>query len=121
MSEAYEWYDKLKAASAASNKDRIKQVLKADVFELQPVLQLKMSCSELEDDEHFCFYGNDKYDTTTYGFNEKLVNRLMHLAYLYGCQDIEKKSFENGYQCCKKDFAKELEKLNDQFRVYEDD
>ena len=117
MSEASEWYDKIQAASAAKNKDRIKQVLKADTWELQTVLHLKMNCSALEDDKHFTFRGNEEQ----FGFNENLVNRLMHLAYLYGCQDIEKKSFESGYHCCKKDFAKKLEKLNDQFGLYEDD
>lgn len=112
MSSAKDWYNKQKENSAKINKERIQEVLKADDWDLQTVLHLKLNCSALEDAEHHCVGKGE-----TFGFNEKLVNRLMYLAYLYGCRDIEQKSFDSGYYSCRKDFAEDLNKLYEDYGV----
>lgn len=115
MSEAQDWYNKQKEDSAKLHKDRIQEVLKADHWDLQTVLQLKLNYSALEDDKHYTFKVDDEHV-----FNELLVNRLMYLAYLFGCRDIEQKSFERGYHACKTEMAADIEAFVEKYRLEND-
>lgn len=41
-----------------------------------------------------------------FGFSEQLVNQLMILAYKQGLRDIERRSYERGYEQARIEFAK---------------
>ena len=47
-------------------------------------------------------------------FTEKLVNKLMLFAFLKGRRDVNEKSYEKGWEDCRKDVANKLGFLNDE-------
>jgi hypothetical protein len=105
MREAQSWYDELKAAEYRKYKDQVEWVLresKQSIFD-QRILAMKTLSSKLEDDEAFTFRKEDAF-----GFNEILVNRLMLLAFLIGRRDIDKTSYDKGYEAAWADVRKRL-------------
>ena len=105
MSGVQSWYDKLKTAEYKKYKDQVEWVLresKQSLFD-QRILAMKTLSSKLEDSEAFTFRKED-----TFGFNEILVNRLMLLAFLVGRIDIDKTSYDKGYEDAWADVWKRL-------------
>jgi hypothetical protein len=89
MSEVMKWIEGIKNSQREYHKKRIDYVLKNEVP--QHILATK----EIADD---LTVGEDGYTRTEVGFffKEGLVNKLMHLAYLHGKDEIDKRSFELG-------------------------
>ncbi len=89
MSDALKFLGQIKARQREFHKERVKKVMSEEVP--QHILATK----ELADD---LVLGDEGYARTEAGFffKEKLVNRLMHLAYLHGRDEIGERSFNLG-------------------------
>lgn len=101
---SYEMVQEMKARYLEKSADLILAVQKAskEIVFPQNILVYKMASSALEnaDDDAVCKRIEDNYY-----FTEKLVNRLMYLAYLEGKREIDPRSFEAGASSAKAKFA----------------
>jgi hypothetical protein len=106
MSDWYDNYRKRIDAEAANVKP-------ADEIS-QGVLRMKDVGTKAFDDDTHCtmFNGVDKNTgTMRFGFTESLVNQLMQYAYDQGARDIEKKSYETGYNTARSEFLKSIDAM----------
>lgn len=107
MSESgYEWLLKNKKKMVEANKDLIKEVNNSENTP-QEILWLKELSDELEDDT--CKFEEIE---GKYYFNEKLVNKLLHLTYL----KLSKRgadNYQNGWDDCKSDILNRIEDCHD--------
>jgi hypothetical protein len=66
------------------------------------VLFAKGACKEFHDDDK-CFTFSADFEG--FAFSERMVNKLMHLAFLMGSKDVDKDSFESGYNKARAEMA----------------
>ena len=104
MSDVMAFLDNIKNIQRAYHKNRIRTVLSTEVP--QHILATKSIADEL-------VKGDEGYVRNEVGFffTEKLVNRLMHLAYLHGRDDIDERSFEAGKNKAIELMQRKLEEL----------
>lgn len=89
--------------SVTPRNTRLEQDIAGSSIFSQRILAMKTLSDKLEDNEAFTFRKED-----TFGFNEILVNRLMLLAFLIGRIDIDKTSYDKGYEDAWVDVRKRL-------------
>ena len=96
-------YDEFLAARiqyAEDNRHLIDRVNKtSDIAFPQHILMAKELCKELET----CRAVTGRLTTGQFGFSERLVNKLMLLAFLKGREDIDSTSFKQGWDACMED------------------
>lgn len=102
---AYKEYLKGVKKYADDNKGVISQVNKSDSELIFPqhILWAKTVCEYLETDKAKTLRIKDGFY-----FTEQLVNKLMLFAFLKGRNDVEEKSYENGWHDCEADIANKL-------------
>jgi hypothetical protein len=97
---SYEAYQQMKKDHAERNADLINHVKKSDTP--QNILMAK-TVSKLLDD------GEDRtVGEMEFGFSEKMVNSLMHYAFMLGAVGTDERSFEKGYEKAREEMAKFL-------------
>ena len=99
---SYDDYMKAQARYVSDNAMPIKLV-NASKETPQNILMMKGLYKEFESDDAKCNTINDQFY-----FTEKMVNRLMHFAYLKGCNALDVKSYEEGWKSCYNDVLKKL-------------
>jgi hypothetical protein len=98
---SYEAYQQLKKDHAERNADLISKVKRDEVP--QNILMAK-TVSNILDDGEKCTTGNN----LEFGFTERMVNKLMHYAFLLGATGVDERSFERGYEKAREEMAKFL-------------
>lgn len=104
----YEKFLAAKKAYAEEHKSMVREVLAAHVTDMQHILWMKSVCEMLEDGDKARTF---RHPDDTFGFTEILVNRLMHFAYLKGTRAVDEKSFRAGWDACREEAVKAVEKL----------
>jgi len=101
----YDWYLEIKRKYAESHLDDVTIVNKSEDIP-QHILWAKSVSDKLIDTK-------SKYvgDGESFGFNESLVNKLMHFAYLQGSKQINETSYQNGWYDCLSDIEKVFKPL----------
>jgi len=102
MSKIMQWLDEIQKRQAEFHKERIERVLR------EKIPQHILATKEIAD---LLVVGEDGYCRTKDGFffREKLVNRLMYLAYLHGRDDIDERSFRAGHDMAIEEMRRMLE------------
>lgn len=107
----YEQFRKQAEEYVKENRPTIEETkrLANDHIFPQHILWAKEVCDELKTDEATTLRIEDNFY-----FTEKLVNRLMLYAYLKGQKHIDTKSFQKGWNACRKDIAQKLDFYEDE-------
>jgi hypothetical protein len=100
---SYDTYQEMKREYHLNNKHLIEIVNKDTP---QNILMAKTVWCKLEDDKAKATTLNNEF-----GFTERLVNKLMHFAYLKGSSDIEQRSYDRGYEQARQDILEKIGEL----------